>query len=365
MITIIVFLSAFKILESDEWFLEALPGIIGLLQKLGNPLVLLIMFISIFKVSLNKKFYFRKNTSGLFYYFIFSILVILFGKPIAYDKLIGLTVIFFYFLYVVPELFFFHKNKECIVKAFSNALIAITLFNLFLYIKYPLSVVWKGRLFGTPYHPNFMGLILAINICLSFYLLSINRKQAKLIIIHIINIIISFFLCYNTGSRTSLGLAVISIIIISFFRIRTLSSKVLITGIGILLLLLFVENLSAEKLDYAGRGNTREEAWSIMLEQALEFPVIGTGKTGWTANSYLFSIIASGVFGAVFLYLSILKSIQNIKLKTSYDSKIIYQTLLILLLLGAIMEGYLLDTISVPIIVYWFLLAYPLSKKII
>lgn len=361
-ITLLIFFSGFKSsASSDEFILKPLPSYLLILQQQGSLLILILFSISIFIFFIKNKFTVHRNSKSLFFYYIFSFIVIISGTKIDLLRLVYITIVLLYYLTITPRLVFYNEKKLCIVKSIFYGTNMIVIINAVLFFIYPSSLIWKGRFYGTVSHPNFIGIILAINVSLCFFYFLNNKKKIRKFFLLFL-VVISLVMSFSTGSRTSLGLSLMSIFTLIFFRLRNIQTKILVSLIILLVLLFFSNFISLDTFDYVERGNTREDTWRILYKEATKFPLFGKGKVGVTSNSYLFAIVASGVVGALFLFASIIKSLSFIFFKgIKTNSNIIYFVLLLIILLGAVMEGYLLDNVAVPIFVYWFLLAYQLN----
>ncbi|MEH6307509.1 hypothetical protein RYH73_17800 [Olivibacter sp. CPCC 100613] len=343
------------------------PAYVALVQKLSLLLVGALMLVSIF-INLS-----RTDRSGdigipvgLVCYFVFQLIIVLTDFLYKSDLQdffvrVGFIILtFFYFFYVLRSLPLYSSvNKGVLVYFFYGAIVFVAI-NVFLALYPGANVVWKGRLFGVTAHPNFLGMCTAIAWIVSFALF-MEGKTLKIKMFFLIAMLLSIYGSILTGSRTSLLSGTIGVTFISSYTMKNSSFKpVFVLGTLIFGLFLYA-NLTLSSLDFAGRGNTREGTWGSMLEQASELPLFGYGKVGATTNAFLFSIVATGIFGTIFFFRSLLELIRLFFAKLpQYNNMIVnlFRGLAVFFLISSTFEGYLLDSVSMPVFTYWLLLTY-------
>lgn len=351
---LIFFIANFKSLPDDE-IITILPNYIILLQNNSAYIVLGLMLLSIIFSFNGKTSQIYKSSKGTFFFFIFQIIVILSGNGDFNETVLRFLlsiIIFFYFLHVIPKL----EQSKAILSIFLGVFL-FTVINFLCYFLFP-DTSWKGRLFGVGSHPNFIGVAAAISTVFSLYFFFSSNKYK---IFWGITVCIGILVCIFSGSRNSIGMIIISFLYFILNKFKNPSTKILIISCGILVLLFLINmNISLSNIDYTARGNNREETWGEMLKKILEFPLLGEGRQGSTSNSYLFSIVAGGIIGAVFLYLSLFEVMKKFFLekKQKYqDNIILYKNIVVVMAFSALFEGFLLDQVSIPVYLYWFLLA--------
>jgi hypothetical protein len=168
---------------------------------------------------------------------------------------------------------------------------------------------WQGRMYGVTGHPNHMGAAAVVFAVICFMrVFEEGTATAKIFRAAIaIGLII---LTVNSGSRTALlSLASALVLLVTCasgaagWRIRRLAVGVacLATMFALFLSPPATSDLMGEGFD---RGNTRQEAWSVMASTISENPMLGTGiEKGYVESSYLLAWIRGGL--PAFLLLAI------------------------------------------------------------
>lgn len=350
---IIFFLASFR---GDPGSGEALtykvPSYIAFVQKISIYIVISVMIVSLWFD--NNKFKFQSYYNDAIFFYLFFIILILSGDKNGdelFYRLVFSTITFLYFLKVVSRL-----ELKYVVFFISIAAFAFSFVNFLSYFLFP-ETIWNGRLFGVTSHPNFTGVAACISSVFSFYFLMNVRWKFKLLYFFMLCVGIS--VCIFSGSRNSLISFILAFFVYLFIKTKGFAPKVLLIGGAILFILLLLNlNFSMSSIDYEGRGNTREETWKIMIDAALDLPILGNGKSGSSSNSYLFAIIASGMIGFLFLTGSILGYINRL---TSYKIRnnryfALFSMVSASLFFAALFEGFLLDQVSLPVFTFWLLL---------
>lgn len=366
--SLIFFLASFRTGTSGDDALDYfVPSYISLVQNLSLPLIGLLMLVSILiSVSRTDEHEDIGVPTGLICYFIFQLIIILtafLNKSDLQDFFVrgGFIVLtFLYFFYVIRSLPLIDANNKGVLIHFFYGAYAFVAINVFLYLYPGANVVWKGRLFGVTAHPNFLGMCTAICWIVSFALF-MQVKQFKVKIFFLIAVLLSVYGSILTGSRTSLLSGGLGVALILSYSMKESSFKPVFVLSMLIFGLLLYANLTLESLDFAGRGNTREGTWASMLEQASELPLFGYGKVGATTNAYLFSIVATGIFGSIFFFRSLIEMIRLFFAKLPLYNKTIvnlFRGLAVFFLVSSTFEGYLLDSVSMPVFTYWLILTY-------
>ncbi|MCL1943338.1 MAG: hypothetical protein FWF54_07320 [Candidatus Azobacteroides sp.] len=331
---------------------------------IASVLMLLSLILNLTKIL--KK---NKISSGVFFFFLFQAVVILSSKEkidVILQRMIFLLIVFYYFIYVVSTL-----KLSDIILAICCGIFLHTLINFICYFYFP-SLFSGGRLSGISGHPNYTGIVSAFSITFSLYylLFQMQKRSWFLIMVCIIMVCIGISVCIFSDSRNSIGMILVSLFYFLFCKVENNSLKILIIAIILLLLLiLFNLNLRLEDIDYTGRSFNRDKTWAILMKEAMQFNLFGIGRIdiNATANSYLFAIAASGIIGAIFFFLSIYEIIKKyfIEHKRKYLNHIIlFRSLILTMAFSALLEGFLLDQISIPVYLYWFLLVININGKI-
>jgi len=343
------------------------PGYIAFVQKLSLLLVGGLMLISLL-INLGRM---DKNQSigtptGLVCYFIFQLIIVLTDFLYKSDfqdffVRIGFIILtFLYFFYVLRSLPLYGSiGKGVLVYFFYGALIFVAI-NVFLALYPGANVVWKGRLFGVTAHPNFLGMCTAIAWIVSFALF-MQAENFKIKIFFLLAMCLSIYGSILTGSRTSLLSGTLGIAFISSYTMKNSSFKPVFVLFMLIFGLFLYANLTLKSLDFAGRGNTREGTWASMLERASELPLFGYGRVGATTNAFLFAIVATGLFGSFFFFRSLIELVRLFfEGLPQYNKTIVnlFRGLAVFFLISSTFEGYLLDSVSMPVFTYWLLLTY-------
>lgn len=361
---IIVFLSSFRAPDLEVALNYAVPGYIQIIQNLSVPLVLLCMLVSIFLMVNVESEHAETSVSLTFCFFIFQIIILLteFSRQNNFAdfaiRLLFSTVTFFYFLKVVGKLSLYKANGSSILRAFFWGSFAFICLNLLLYKTGLATVMWKGRLFGLTAHPNFLGICAAIETVLAL-LFFIEEKNWKNKTIYLAGAGLGAYVCLLTLSRTSMLGVVSAGFAFSFVAMKNSSFKPFFMILMVLVSVILIANITADSLDYADRGNTREQTWKELYEDVAKLPIVGKGRTGASTNAYMFAIVAGGLVGAIFFYRSLfgaMTSAYKDLLNTENFKRLAYLSILTLILVTSVFEGYLLDTISIPAFTYWMLL---------
>jgi len=366
LLSIIICLSSFKFPETGTGgaLTYNLPIYLERLVTKSALIVAVLMFLSI-GIGFWKKKYHRINLrlEMLFFYIFSTIVIFTGGTSDLFSRFLFTSLLLLYFSLVISNMTFYKLKGECIVKSLYWGAIAFIFINILTYIFMPEAVVWNERLYGITAHPNFLGVASSIAFCLSLFLFTTDqRKTYKMI--YFLSIVMSASVCFLSGSRTGMVGFFIAFVLFLFLNIKRFDSKVLFVLFSIGLLIFFFTNYSLESLDYQERGNTRLEAWAELWKGISSLQLIGKGRIGASENSYLFAMIAGGIMGALFFFSTvILLLIKVLKKTNNIQAHNIYVLLTGVLLCEAVLEGFLLDTISLPMFIFWVLLSFPIKKS--
>jgi hypothetical protein len=360
LLSLIFFLASFRGSETGtEAETYKVPSLISLVQGISTYIVIGAMIISLIWCY-KYKFRFQSYFIDAICFFIFFVILILSGNSFIEEiffRLIFSLITLLYFINVIPKL-----QLKFIILFVAIGSIGFTFVNFLSFFLLP-ETIWKGRLYGVSAHPNFTGVASTISGVFSLYYVG---KVKKLKLLKWVPLGISITVCIFSGSRNSFFSLIFAFFVFIFLKCKNISSKVLLCLVFLLIIILLINfDFSVSSLDYEGRGNTREGTWKEMVDNALELPFFGKGRTGATSNSYLFALIASGLIGFVFFirsFIGLFKRITSKKIRNG-----IYFSLFIMLTaslsFSSLFEGFLLDQISLPVFSFWLLLVIPFTEK--
>lgn len=258
------------------------------------------------------------------------------------------------------------RTVGSVVSACRCFAVVIVSLNAFTYLTGHGFVEGAERFFGTTIHPNFIGAQLGLCGIVLFHAAA-NASRAWRPIAALLAVF-SLFLLVLSGSRT--GLLILGAggyFGIWRFCTPRLKLALVLAGCGLAVLALTSGWAPSDDLlttyDRGGEVNTRADAWGYLLDQILEQPVFGQGAfVGFSENSLLRGWASFGF--AYFLIMSsviVLSVVQVERLSAAKSSMVrdlsLIRGLLHGLLAGAIFEGYLCDTLSVPVLLFVMLVA--------
>lgn len=366
LMAVMVFFASFRAPNAEAEALSySVPGYIGMLQNLSLLIVMVCAMIALFLTFVYRKTGHTARPNLLIYYYVFHLVVLacdLANSGTLEDfltRVVFATVVFLFFYYVVSPLPFYAADRYHVLNAYFLGSLLFLLLNLGLHLTGVASLIWKGRFFGLTTHPNFIGLCGAVTAALSFALFY-GEKSGIGRVLYVIGLLAGLWVCILSGSRTSLLGSAASIVTVLFFSVKDYSLKPLLILLILLGSILAISYVDLQSLDYANRGNTREETWASMYQEASQLPFFGRGRSGATTNAYLFAVVAGGVFGAFFFFRTIFSAIGAFfsrNLGTHY-SAVIRCSIVALILVTSMLEGYLLDAAGIPVFTYWMILCY-------
>jgi len=160
---------------------------------------------------------------------------------------------------------------------------------------------WQSRFTGMLGNPQGCGLFMA-PLVLSLLWLILNETNAKLRWLWIFTFGMMGVYCMWTGSRTCILVIGLGSMFVLYSRMgrAILLLPVAAVGLYALFLLASALGLSTDAIDRLGsKQNTREVVWTLLYEDALQNPILGSGFRGTRANenSYLVSFGAYGILG--------------------------------------------------------------------
>lgn len=351
----------------------AVPGTIEMIQQYSLIIVVVGIFLmSIWWYSKFERFSLRSVSHGIVYYLIFRQILVL--TDFYYQTDVQAFIIdfafnfalFFYFGFIIKGLKFYSSSGRSFLHIAFWGIVAFIALNAALHLAGMGSMIWNRRFFGLTANPNFIGMASGVCVVFSFALLS-ERQTFWHKLLCLIGFVSGALVCFMSDSRGAMGAALAGCLLIT-----VLSAKRAITGIVIVFLIgsaafFLLSLVDINSIIFAHRGNTREQVWEYLYVVARGLPFFGLGSNlPATTNSYLYAIAATGLLGGFFFFMSLIyvfrRSVSIVPLlKSSRINPIpikIYIGLSTFLIGGALFEGFMLDSASIPVFTYWFLLAY-------
>lgn len=371
LLSIVLFLSSFKSAvisaEYGDLFITGLPAYVSLPQTYANYLIIVFMIFSLLKQKGGIRNIENKGAIIAFGIFQFMIPVVTQEQGWVIKSL-SVVIVVLYFLLVVSNLSFYKRGfrYDNVVNGMYYGGSLFCLYNLAVYFLIPDLVTWKGRVFGVTMHPNFLGVAAALSFILCFYKLFEARTKSVYVNLYAyLATFVSLYIVYLSDSRTALGLCAFGVMYWVSLRIKdyTLKSVFILGGTIVALLTYSLYMGGAVGSDDLGeRGFNREATWEELWNNVLDPTFFGLGKVGATANSYLFAIVATGIFGGIFFYYTIINIVKNIR-AVSIRPQVFYNVLSVALLIAAFLEGFLLDALSIPVLFFWILIGYKTMRN--
>jgi len=214
-----------------------------------------------------------------------------------------------------------------------------------------------GRFLGTTAHPNFIGVQLAL--CAMLMLAGFSGRL-PLKIFNALALAAALGALMLTGSRTAL--VVFGFGASVFWTARGVKLSHVLLVVGVLLLTSLGASavgidMDMTQYDRANGINTRGGAWTSLWRAVEEAPVAGLGEFPTSSeNSYLRGWATIGIvylvayLGFVLAVVRCARSLRRVRARARAHH--IFLGLLAGLLLGGVLEGFLLDTISPTIFLF-------------
>lgn len=164
-----------------------------------------------------------------------------------------------------------------------------------------LIVGWQSRFTGLLGNPQGCGLYMA-PLTVALLWLILNESSAKLRWLWIFTFGMMGVYSMWTGSRTCILVTGLGSMFVLYSRMGRAILLLPVAAVGLYALLLVAQalGLSSDAIERLGsQQNTREVVWTLLLEDALQNPILGSGFKGTRANenSYLVSFGAYGILG--------------------------------------------------------------------
>ncbi|TWO72295.1 hypothetical protein FN976_06210 [Caenimonas sedimenti] len=221
-------------------------------------------------------------------------------------------------------------------------------------------VLGNPRFFGSAAHPNFLAVqltVCAIVLFSAVYSDKLRRSWPNWLLIFA-----SLYLLVATGSRTGLLMTSLGVGLYVLCRSRFKLAVLLWVAIALAIFLAAILSIvPADLLLSFDRGevglDTRSEAWGFLLGLIASEPIFGHGLvTFYSENSYLRGLANYGlVYFVPFVFVAVVSTIRLWKTARASEYKPIFTMMFCLhvsLLTGAMLEGYLIDLLSLPVFMY-------------
>jgi hypothetical protein len=226
----------------------------------------------------------------------------------------------------------------------------------------------SGRMYGTLDHPNFFGVTVGLISLTSTYFFLIHFKSNGVIAnsFCIFIIIMSVVMVVFSGSRTSL-LMLVSGYLYYFIGSKINKKNKILFVLFVLFLyaiyeMIYLSTLSSADIRILSTENTRVLAWDYLIRIIIENPAFGIGLNNlhFSESSYLRPLAAYGIFGSLLYFSLVLFSffISFVFHKNNYNLNFNYSGIIICLLIGGVTEGYLIEAVSFPSLVFKYTIIY-------
>jgi hypothetical protein len=229
------------------------------------------------------------------------------------------------------------------------------------------AVMVGARLFSTTGNPQHAALVCAITLLPMCYLI-IDKREWKIYRL-LLGLAAGFqiILLLWTGSRTGLLVAVSGVVLLFRARIGKLALAGLLVGLSVWLAMSIYTESTLTIAGMFARGDTRTHAWIVWWQQFLDNMGWGimTEQFGAGENSYLTTAAQMGLFGLIPLMLWMCLAgwqlLQLQRLRRYLGEEVLLADLatasLVSIAIGAIFEGYLLASLTLPIFAIYMYLA--------
>lgn len=377
LISVLALFASFSVFQDP--FGRPTPNLVFPLQQLrqyGRIIsVGLLGFICIYIYIISDKVAARKIKDTFFIKnALLAIQILIFVKNLLYGDVITAFLILFIFLAIY--LVFYHGVSHWLVsKSFFKTsifsfIIAIVLFNFMcLYQSFfdPEAMRFlQGRFLGMTGNPQHAAVLLTSGIPI-FIVFIIDRTALWERVLLVLGLLWSIKYLIDTGSRTGILMGLLAVLIF-LSGYKASSSKILVIGsiIGLVVLSIVdfnpLANSDKEVIDrYSSTENTRAEVIQVQINQFKRAPLFGVdprgGRVGFSENSYLAVAASLGIVGLLpllFVIIGVFKLIITLwkKSKNKKDKHFYYLVIsgLLSLMAGALVEAYLLGSLTWPII---------------
>lgn len=281
----------------------------------------------------------------------------------------------FLFVYAYLSMAVARLGSTCVTAEFHKgafwaacAVIAVNILNVATGNGY---IVNAPRLYGTTVHPNFLGVQLAL--CLLAVVTFRFKARWKNLVALAPLVVACLYLIVMTGSRTSLVMVATGILCAAFYADMTQSART-IAMVGLLALVGYAAALALQPaVDLAiydrgtGGSDTRTRVWGIMWDSFTENPMFGAGILQQASeNSYLRALASFGLLYSIPFLLCVAFTYKRIMSRVRRDkhrANIFMTCLFFSLLAGGMLEGYLVDTFSLPLVLFFMVVVISGFKR--
>lgn len=366
--------------------IEIAPGVAFYIHE---PLILLILIIWIIRKKDFLKQIVSRNLSVPIQLFVFVQLIsLIFAMPYNTNTqiFIGLLYVLRFILYAslywtIGDLW---STSTILIGLYGWGFL-VSILGLIQFILYPnlRNLAYLGwdphyyRLFSTYFDPNFTGITIVFTLFFGWYLISIYKKQKKLITITLLINLIALILTFSRSSLSALGLP----IVIFFLWKRQWRNILVVSSLAVIVLLTAQLGSQTQTLLRVDTSGARIINWQEGLAIFLQSPIIGQGfnlvryarmnseplshaGAGFD-NSFIFVLATTGLVGLsalVFLiYRMILLGLCALKSK-KYNFGILYLATII----AVIIHSLFVNSLFYPWVMIWlWLLTAGIEKNII
>jgi hypothetical protein len=222
------------------------------------------------------------------------------------------------------------------------------------------SIVRQNRLYGTAGNPQHAGMVLAMTLPpLCYLIIRKGQRYVWRLSLGALGGVASLMLLW-TGSRTGILVALTGLLLFFRTRIGRLLGVAMIASIFVLAAMQIYTESTAPFSEMFLRGDTRSHVWSAMLEQFWNNPAMGAmGESfGVGENSYLAIACSMGLTGLIpiaIAYFFVGRQLWRLqRVRKQFGEHLLLADLvtasLVSFAVGAMFEGYLLGTITFPVL---------------
>ncbi len=354
--------------QSEFWSDITRTYILSLIKDYIYILYIILFILFLYSVSSLKMIRFRINSYVLLFvsvYFYGFLRGMYTDFTFSAKMLTGFLLFLGLYTYIYSIYITFKMDaSEIISRSFYLISVILISLNIIEYIAGGGFVPGVSRYFGSSSHPNFIGVQMAVCCAAVIYSSKATSKFTKFI--NFSFFLMGLFILYISGSRTALVVLLgETLCIILFGRRQTYTSIIAIHIfiVAVSILVLFYSDsilylLSSSVYDRgAYGGDTRAEAWSGLWNAVMENPITGLGEfPDFSENSLLRGWAAMGIIYPICLaviLIAVTASVFNNNDRSTALRLRLNVSIFTGLTVGAIFEGYLVDTLSFPVIV-WF-----------
>ena len=235
-------------------------------------------------------------------------------------------------------------------------------------IQFPINrnaLMWNGRYMGTTGNAQHAGTMIASTLVAVAYLLSSKREPIGMRWFWgaLSGFLVALLIW--TGSRTGALMAVIGLATLFRTRVRLILPAAVFFGGSAFIASFLFEDATAVATRLTSSMDTRTQSYTALLESFLSSPVLGSGVTPFSENSYLFIAAKFGVVGLWFLAVPFFLAAKEmialfVNRKQLGEYELIADFLLAsfaILVAGAAAEGFLVGNLNFQVFAIYILLS--------